>query len=448
MTIQNLCSPLWAEGMFLTPQHLQQIDRYEDAVRIASGKTSAPFHWGISKIEIDEAALASKRFSLQKLEAITPDGVVLFWPGNLELQSRSFEGVLNDPQQRVTVYLGVPDYATNRANLSEDGSEGRGGKKRFLMGDVELTDENNGRSERTILLKRLNASILFEGEDMAGYQVLPVAAIKPGQNMEGAQIDDSYFPPVTSMGAWPPLMKLAQSVATRMTSSQTNLGMAAGEREIVELCSSPRGIELLLKYQTVGQSAIVLQQLSRNEGVSPYVFFCELLRAVALLRTFSGNEALPKMPVFEHRRLGECMHGVTEILNKLLGLMAVHSNIHRPFVSAAGRMEVDLEPDWLTGGRRLFVRVTGAGGYEETVRKMSGIKFTAPTQFAQVVQRRLQGVQVSWMRRQPNTLPPAEGGVYGEINQTGQFWSSVQNELALVAGGAEEMPYRFDLFVE
>jgi len=154
MSIQNLCSPLWAEGMFLTPQHLQQHDRYQDAARIAFARTNNPFNWGVSRIEIDEPALASNRFTLQKLEAVTPDGVALFWPGNLELQSRSFEGVLHDPQQRVTVYLGLPDYAPNRANLSEDGSEGRGGKKRFLMGDIELADENNGRSERTILLTR------------------------------------------------------------------------------------------------------------------------------------------------------------------------------------------------------------------------------------------------------------------------------------------------------
>jgi len=266
--------------------------------------------------------------------------------------------------------------------------------------------------------------------------------------MEGAQFDERYVPPVTSIGAWPPMLKLTQSLATKMNSSQANLARAAGEREIVELCSSPRGIELLMKYQTVGQSAIVMHQLSRNDGVSPYLVFCELLRAIGMLRAFAGSEVLPQVPEYEHRNLGECMQGLAAVLDKLLGLLAVHSNIHRPFVSNAGRMEVDLEPDWLTGGRRLFIRVTGAGGYEETVKKMAAVKICAPTHFAQVVQRRLQGVQVAWMRRQPNTLPPAEGGVYGEIRQSGQFWTGVQNELALVAGGAEEMPYRFDLFVE
>lgn len=67
----------WHEGMLLAPQHFQQQALRHDQFSLYHMAMAAPFHWGLVRLNIDEAALVSGVFRVLEMEAILPDGLVV-----------------------------------------------------------------------------------------------------------------------------------------------------------------------------------------------------------------------------------------------------------------------------------------------------------------------------------------------------------------------------------
>ena len=67
---------VWSEGMLLQPQHLQQQERHGDHVRHATMRSTTPYAWGFSELEIDTAALALGKLALVRAVGVFADGTV------------------------------------------------------------------------------------------------------------------------------------------------------------------------------------------------------------------------------------------------------------------------------------------------------------------------------------------------------------------------------------
>lgn len=446
MSANNFFRPLWKEGMFLAPQHLQQSENYRDAIESLLVKAVPPYPWGISNIEIDTHQFTNSHFSLNELQAITSSYEVVQYPGNIEIPSRSFDGLFTEPNQKLGVFLGIPDYKKNSPNLQSDRKDVEGERIRFRAVETSIFDENTGEMERAVEVRMLQGRLFFEGEDTQGYSLLPIARLRPAPNMEGGILDEKYVPPILQVSAWPALQKSLQGVSAKLVALQANLMRSMGSKRVVEWCSDPRGVELMFKIQAANQAFFVLNQVSGTNSISPFEAYTELLRAVGLLWAFKGTERIAKVPFYDHVKLDSCFGITVDILRKLISITDVQSYISRKFSAVQGRMEVDLESDWLR--RKLYLRVSGAGEYGDVIKRLSGLKLCAPSHFSQVLQRRIQALQVHWTRTPPPSLPAVSGCVYAEIAMGGPFWPGVEKELALAVGASDPLPFQFELFVE
>ena len=72
----------WHEGMLLSPQHFQQFSARLDSLVAWQSLASAPFAWGVRKLEFDQGLLSSGLVRVLELEAIMPDGTVLQYSAN------------------------------------------------------------------------------------------------------------------------------------------------------------------------------------------------------------------------------------------------------------------------------------------------------------------------------------------------------------------------------
>ncbi len=71
---------LWTEGMFLTPHHFQQWDRYYENLLNQRMRAQAPLGWGVNELTLNEEALDNGQFSINRVHAILPDGMVVNAP--------------------------------------------------------------------------------------------------------------------------------------------------------------------------------------------------------------------------------------------------------------------------------------------------------------------------------------------------------------------------------
>ncbi|MCV5233200.1 type VI secretion system baseplate subunit TssK, partial [Escherichia coli] len=55
---------VWAEGMFLRPQHFQQQERHLDFLIQGRSLSAQPFYWGFSELTLDTQMLALGKVAL------------------------------------------------------------------------------------------------------------------------------------------------------------------------------------------------------------------------------------------------------------------------------------------------------------------------------------------------------------------------------------------------
>nr|MDP9121335.1 type VI secretion system baseplate subunit TssK [Acidobacteriota bacterium] len=99
----------WHEGMLLAPQHFQLLSLREEELLQYHALTISPFHWGVRRLEIDPVLLVEGTFRVTELEAVMPDGLLVFRPDDpsaLEIDLTAFAEAMKG--RPLAVHLAVP----------------------------------------------------------------------------------------------------------------------------------------------------------------------------------------------------------------------------------------------------------------------------------------------------------------------------------------------------
>src|SRR6185312_6390856 len=155
---------LWTKGVLLSPQHLQTQDRFlEDLIQFQlSGLTYCP--WGFHRLEIDHEALAAGSFAISQAAGIFPDGLLFDLPlSDPAPAPKVLEGVWEQDQTELDIYLAVPEYRTSG---------------RYAAEVLLRRDENTGLAEKPIQVAKKNFRLLVQGESLEGNSALRVARVR------------------------------------------------------------------------------------------------------------------------------------------------------------------------------------------------------------------------------------------------------------------------------
>lgn len=96
---------VWSEGMFLRPQHLQQHDRYMEALIDGRCRPLSAGGWGFSELRIDESLLSQGKVAIVSARGVLPDGTPFDIPGD-DLPPPPLN--VNDNLRDAQVFLGLP----------------------------------------------------------------------------------------------------------------------------------------------------------------------------------------------------------------------------------------------------------------------------------------------------------------------------------------------------
>src|SRR5512138_3276979 len=105
----SLQKVLWSEGLFLTPHHFQQWDRYHEDLVNFRLRALTTFLWGAEDLKFNEEALLNGVFEVMRCRAVLPDGLPLDMPDvDAPPPSRSFSQSFPPSADVMDVYLAVP----------------------------------------------------------------------------------------------------------------------------------------------------------------------------------------------------------------------------------------------------------------------------------------------------------------------------------------------------
>src|SRR5262249_23448403 len=170
--------PVWTEGLFMTPQHLQQSDHYHESLLHARIHATLAYDWGVTAIQFDERTLVAGQLKVLKCHGFFPDGTAFFIGdrGEDNVEARPLEGAFPAALESLDIFLAIPNQRDNHSNVGLDPAKA-GPAVRFVAQSTTVPDLNTGRNETAITWARGNLRLLFGTEPRDAFQTVRIGQL-------------------------------------------------------------------------------------------------------------------------------------------------------------------------------------------------------------------------------------------------------------------------------
>jgi type VI secretion system protein ImpJ len=421
---------LWSEGMFLRPHHFQAAERYWAELLATSQKWDTPYNYGVRAIELGRESLANYQLEIRSCHVRLRDGTAIALdtgqgPGRVNLKD-AFQGTAV-----VTVYLAVPNLTLGRPNVAAGAASG---ERRYVTTALKLADENLGGNDEDLQLRDLNVRVLLSTQDLAGYEVLPIARVRRSGEAEAIPaLDDDFFPPLLAIDAWPPLaLDVVRAIYDMLGAKIEVLSQRVVERGVTLSSQEPGDLDDLLMLTTLNGAWAALRCLAFAAGVHPLVAYTELCRIVGQLSVFGPERQPGEIPLYDHDDLARIFKWLRARIEFLLGGRKKLEYEQRFFVGTVRGLQVSIDAKWLHSGWDWYVGVLAENITDRECRELLqpghlDWKMGSSQQVDLIFQHGIPGVRQKELMQPPRALPARQGWVFYEVERdlSNSAWKDV-----------------------
>ena len=437
----------WHQGLFLQPQHFQRMDSYHARERYLLRKTATPHFWGLVNFAVNETLLANDTFEIESCELIMRDGIVLNFPENATLSSRSFASAWTDRLSPFKIYIGVKNINQHSGNVTivSDYNESESVTTRFLSLSEpdDVTDSHQDGPEAKIKSIMYVAKIFWESEidDLRDYALTPVAQLV--RDGEATLLSPDFTPPSLHISASSALLtrlklireELASRVA-QMEEYKTPFGA-----ESIEI--DGRSIPYRLLLQTISQYVPLLFHYMESRDIHPWHIYGTLKQIVGGISIVSDRincfgeteDGTSLLPRYNHNEIGKCFRAAHELIIQLLNEITVGAeSLIKMEKTEDDKFKADEISGDLFAARNIFYLVVRtAAPLEEWIDLfMSYAKLGSIDQVEHFMQHSLPGLGLRHLRVQPEGLPKRPNANYFLIDKNDSSWKVVESQKNIV----------------
>ncbi len=422
---------VWKDGMFVLPQHFQQMEQYLTSNQSVVMHQLNPLGHGLSSFQINSAVLSSGVFQLENAEGIFSDGT----PFSLQIAEelpvpRKIDDFIVNQELPLMVYLAIPSYWSG-SSVYTDTSTARIG--RFKKHTIPITDDATGVSQEDIEVAQHNISFLFEGESHEGYVTLPIAKVR--KLVTGAtEIVESYVPPLLAISASQPLLNLVRSAISSLRIHGSELMRARKEMSASLATFAPEEITSLTILQSISTFVPLLEQyIGMPKDVSPFMVNSVFAQLVGSLAVFKPGNEIISLPRYAHDDIYAIFTHYKEVIDSLI--TSEHSpNSMVIDMNKTGQVtyqcpfddSVDLE------GTKLFLGVTADANPADLNRAVVGLlKLSSNDLLPRLTMSAMPGLAITAVHNPSKMLPTKEGYIYFVLEQDGEHWQSILAEKSM-----------------
>lgn len=424
---------LWTEGMFLTPHHFQQWDRYYEHLLQQRLHNLAPLGWGIRELKINEEALANGQVSIGRFSGVLPDGLLVDAPGTDEPPTaREVGDKFPAEKERLGVFLAAP--IVPEGGVAQDPVGQHDGRPtRYRQKTLSVRDSNGDAAQRDLQVASKHLRILFEGESLDDHSWIKIAEL--GKSSTGGfTLDEDYVPPSLAIGASSALMgrlrKILEILATKSTEfARQRRNRGAG---LASFSTSESASFWLL--HTVNGFIPPLQHMFNAGTHHPEQVYLSLAQLTGYLYTFAGEGHPKDVTPYQHDDLGGTFHRIEDKLRGLLGTIiptkctniALDITRDNMFVAKIQDDRV-LQPEGA-----IYVAIQADVPAEKVVREAPlKIKISSQDRVDQLITAALRGVSVRHVPAPPPEIPVQPGRNYFQIDKAGDHWEAVKSSRSM-----------------
>lgn len=432
---------VWHEGMFLSPQHFQQMDAFAAQQEWFRQVASRPFAWGVREIQFNLEALENKRLALDAIEAVLPDGTLVRAPRVDPLPpGRQLENHFPPNLAGLDVYLALPE---RRSGIPVCRTGGRQGviESPHLSEMVELEDENNPGKMMDVMAAHQNLKLLVSGENLDGYIALKLGRLKRDADAR-IVLDTSYAPPSLTVSAAGPLPGQLRTILESLTAQSSTLAEQNRQRGggMVEFGSGSPG-QFWLQH-TVNAHIPLLAHFLRVDVTHPLEVYRTLAQLAGSLCTFSYTLHPHEVPAYVHDDIGGTFAALTRMLLELLGTVIPRASVPIVLTRRDESMLIGevLDETILAGECNWYLGVKGELP-EARIRDdvPSQLIVGSPHNIDFLVKTATPGLGLVHTSVPPREFPLKAGTVYFKLEGTSDTWDAIRDShsIAIYLGGLQ-----------
>ncbi|MCA9671337.1 MAG: type VI secretion system baseplate subunit TssK, partial [Myxococcales bacterium] len=309
--------PMWTEGLFLTPQHLQALDDYHERLVEQRVGAIAPHLWGVADLEIDGDELARGMVQISRMTAVMPDGMLLSVGSQAEIGALSTQVARSSVRggRPIEVYVAVPDRRATGAG-SADGSGGGG--TRFVEGSRVVPDAYGQAEDADIACVRPNAQVMLGNDRLTGYVALKVAELVVS---DGGRLGLSprFIPPCLRVRVSETVMQKLSRVVAALAEKQKVLVGKYGDRAAAMVEFGAADVATFWYLHTVNTWLPMFMHHAESGEVHPEQLYLALSSFVGQLSTFEAQSDPLDLPKFRFDALGDSLLPLFDRILALLG---------------------------------------------------------------------------------------------------------------------------------
>lgn len=432
-SVSATSKPLWLEGMFLRPQHLQQYDRWIEKTvdRRVAGLLAHPF--GLRGLRLDAEALKLGQVKPLSVELVFPDGTPYSAPDC-------------DPLPRARQVLPAAEgkrIFLTAALRSADGPEvaqGDAGSRRFARATVITRDSVSAdRPAVEIEVGALTVGIVFEGESLDDMVALPIAEVEAVGPQGQVTLSESFVPPVMHLAASPRLLDIADQIRTLLRSRAEMLALAVPAR------GGPArdGMLDLMTLGIINRYETLFAYLGASGLHAPEALYRECIALIGELSAYvSTGRRPPELPDFRQNELRETFGTLLSILRGMLTVLVEENALHIPLEPKEFGIWLGEISQRLSFADSRFVLIAQADTSPEAIRLQMPIqvKIGPVEQIRDLVNLQLPGIGIAPMPVAPREIPFMQNAVYFELDAGSALWPRLPSSAAFAVHVSGQYP--------
>jgi type VI secretion system protein ImpJ len=423
--------PLWIDGLFLEPHHLQRQDRYHERLLARRLGAVQADDWGVIDLEIDPRALQAGELRVVRLEAILPDGTSLSIDESTgdTLPPRRFEGFGPfgraggaSAQQPLDVYVALAQESDQAANV--DLKNDPATTARYLRSQSTVADLNTGSEERSVDWARHNLRILFGEERRERFDVLRIGQLARASS-GAVTLRETFVPPVLHIGASAFLTNGFRRVLRTMIGKQQGLASSRRQRSatVIEFQAGDAAKFWLL--HTLNGMLPAMAEVVDKPTTSAREAYGVLAQLVGQLCTFDASGDPMAIPRFNYLELGAVFEPMFVMAIDLLERVIAERYVQIPLEAQEGVLVGELR-DPSIFQHAFYLAVTGSypeAQIREHVPKLT--KISALQQIGLLLHSHVNGARLALEHRPPGALPVKPGVTFFRLETAGDFWTQM-----------------------
>jgi type VI secretion system protein ImpJ len=420
----------WKQGLFLKPQHFQQLDTYTAAVSNLYSKVRSGLGAGIAELKFDAQALQTGLLSIEKLQCILDDGTLVAFPGNCQIAPLTLDSKHLDDQGKVEVFVGLAPVAIDQTNLLSKSNA----NARFLQAkEVNKKDLFDSNEQATLSRLELNCQLLTKSQihSADGLHLVKIAELQ--LIGEEYQLSKSYVPKVTLLSGAEALSNMVKATKQELIARYKQLQSISSFE--LGLVNSSNNLSVGLAMMSISNHVATFTQLEEDPTASPSDVYVAYRQLISQLSMFSGDVSVTgetmqdesAVVAYSQNNLTECFSKVSKLTNKLLNELTIEPELlinleHQ----GAAKFVASLPTKFLEANARIYMRIRSKEDISQQLDSvLNYLKVGADGQVDVYLKRALPGVALSYLSKKPQGLATVPNSYYFDLDKQSFQWQKV-----------------------